>query len=374
MKKTTLTLALFALTPFSILASGQNPLKVTEKSLPIPVHASQEVQNTLAVLPAPLNSGSVKAIAVPSTDGEWKAHISEFNHPTEVQGRQAAKDLNVKYGVENINGVEIYTLTPANISEKNANNLFLHIHGGAWIYGGNDALLREAVVIAHKLQMPVVSVNYRKAPVHPAPAALNDIITVWNSLLAERQADSIMMGGTSAGGNLTTAATLRMRDLGMPLPAALFIGTPAADVLKNPDSRFVNDGIDALLGTWDGLIEASVELYVGDLDPKSPYLSPVYGDFTGFPPSILVAGTRDLMLSDTILLHRAFRDAGSHADLHIYEAHSHGFYMLPGKDRTNFYAEMNNFSDAYIGRYNDITPTKVTVTFKLEDILLPESK
>jgi len=374
MKKTKLILALIALTPLSTLANGQNPLKVNEKSLPIPVHASQTVQHTLTVLPAPLNSESVKAITIPNTDAEWKAHIFKFDSPTEVQGRQAAIDLNVKYIVDNIDGVEVYTLTPSKISEKNANNLFLHIHGGAWIYGGDDALLREAAVIAHKLQMPVISVNYRKAPDHPAPAALNDIITVWNTLINDRQADSIMMGGTSAGGNLTTAATLRMKDLGMPMPAALFIGTPAADVLKNPDSRFVNDGIDALLGTWDGLIEASVEQYVGDLDPTSPYLSPIYGDFTDFPPSILVAGTRDLMLSDTVLLHRAIRDAGSHADLHVYEAHSHGFYMLPGKDRTNFYAEMNSFYEANIERYDELAPTKNKNTLTMNDILIPEKK
>lgn len=372
MKKRSLLVTLIALMPLSVLASGQNPLLTSEKSLPIPFHAAESIQNLLKVAPAPQSRETAKQVNLPKTEQEWKDFVVEFDRNGIEQGRSVAKELNVEYKVTHIAGVEVYQLTPSTIAKENKNNLFLHIHGGAWLFGGGDSLLREAALTAHKLQMSVISINYRKAPAHPAPAALNDIITVWDTLIQQRQADSIMMGGTSAGGNLTAAATLRMQDLNMPTPGALFIGTPSVDLVETLDSRHINDGVDGILGSWNGIPEASVAQYIANLDPKSPYLSPIYGEFSAFPPTILVSGTRDLLLSDTVLLHRAIRDAGSEADLHIYEGHSHGFYIIPGKDRTNFYGEMNRFSDKHLARYSAVAPTEVNATFNLENLLISE--
>lgn len=374
MKKTllALTLTLVTVSPLQSIAGTQNPLNVAAQELPIPAHASKEIQDLLKVAPAP-NVEATRNMKIPTTNEEWKAFVAEFDKAGMAQGIATTKALGVTYEVMTINGVEVYKVTPAEIAEKNENNLFLHIHGGAWLYGGDESSLRESAVIAHQLKIPVISVNYRKAPDHPAPAALNDIVNVWVDLLTERPADSVIIGGTSAGGNLTSASLLRFKDLGLPLPAAAFIGTPAVDVMKKPDSRFVNDGVDGILGTWDGLIAATGKEYIGKSDPKSPYVSPIYGDFTNFPPSILVSGTRDLLLSDTVLLHRAIRDAGSNAELHIYEAHSHGFYLVPGEDHDNFFKELSDFADKNLTRYKKLTSDSSSVDSKVKDILLPES-
>lgn len=368
-----LTLIFVALSPLQLIAATQAPLKVLAKELPVPLHASESIKSFLKLAPVPDVEGA-RTMTMPKTNAEWKAFVIEFDKAAVQQGIQTAKALNVKYEVSTVNGVEVYTLTPAKISDKNKNNLFLHTHGGAWLYGGNESLLREGALIAHYLNIPVLSVNYRKAPDHPAPAAVNDILTVWADLLTKRPADSVMIGGSSAGANLSAAAILRMKDLKLPLPVAAFLGTPAGDIIKNTDSRYINDGVDGTLGTWDGTVVATVEEYIRDQDPTHPYISPLYGDFTNFPPTILVSGTRDLMLSDTALMHRAIRNAGSNAELHIYEAHSHGSYFIPGADQVNLYGELADFADKYLVRYEELNKEKVTSSLKLKDILIPEDK
>jgi acetyl esterase/lipase len=134
--------------------------------------------------------------------------------------------------------------------------------------------------------------------------------------------------GTSAGGNLTMALGLKAKALGLPLPAALFIGTPGSDLSKTSDTLYTNAGVDNVLNEYDGFVAAALKLYAGKADLKSPLVSPVYGDLKGFPPSILISGTRDLLLSDTVRAHRALRAAGVVAELHVYEGQSHAQYLF----------------------------------------------
>lgn len=369
--KKLLTLTLSAAISIQVMAAGQNPLKIAEKKLPLPLHASEAVKDTLRAAPAP-DLEALRNVPIPQTPQEWKAFVAEFDKAGIQQGMELAETLNVQYERGVIKGVDVYYVTPAEIAPKYRNNLFVHVHGGAFLYGGKESALRESVRIAHELKIPVISIDYRKAPDHPAPAAVNDVVAVWSHLITERPADSMMMGGTSAGGNLTAASTMRMRDLGLPVPAALFIGTPAAVLKNTTDSRVINEGIDVGLVTWDGLIEATVDQYLGDQDPKNPYISPIYGEFHGFPPSILVTGTRDLLLSDTVLLHRAIRDAGSSADLHVYEGHSHGFYLVPGEDMENFYRELNTFAEAHLGSYRRFRKRDLASPLDLDQLMLPE--
>ena len=174
---------------------------------------------------------------------------------------------------------------------------------------------------------------------------MNDIITVWKHVTSERPAATTALGGSSAGGNLTLAATLKMKDLGLDLPAALFAGTPEADLNKSGDTKFTNDGIDHILVTWDGLLSMAATSYAGDLGFDHPYISPILGDFTGFAPTYLISGTRDLFLSDTVRVHRRLRQAGVVADLHVYEALSHGDYAFEAKTpgSAEHYKELNAF-------------------------------
>ena len=179
---------------------------------------------------------------------------------------------------------------------------------------------------------------------------MDDVVAVWTELLKTRNPTTMALGGTSAGGNLTLAAALRLKDLGLPLPAAIMLGTPAVDMNKTGDSRFLNDGVDHGLA-WDGVAAEAVKIYANGHDYSDPYLSPIHGDVSGFPPTYLVTGTRDLLLSDTVLMHAKLRRAGVHADLHVYEGFAHAdylrFYGTPESEQ--HFAELKQFLHDNLG-------------------------
>jgi acetyl esterase/lipase len=160
-------------------------------------------------------------------------------------------------------------------------------------------------------------------PGHPAPAATEDVTAVWKELLKERSPASMVMGGTSAGWNITLSSVHRFKDVGLPVPAAIYVGTSSVDVKMTGDSRFLNEGVDRLLVSRKYLPDDAGVLYAGELGQKHPYVSPIYGDFSGFPPAYVIAGTRDLMLSEAVRAHRTLLRAGVDAELHVYEGHSH---------------------------------------------------
>ena len=131
----------------------------------------------------------------------------------------------------------------------------------------------------------------------------------------------------------------------MDLPGALYLGTPAAEIANVGDSRFINEGIDRVLISWEGICATALPMYAGDYDHKHPYVSPIYGEFADFPPTYLVSGTRDLLLSDTVRVHRKLRAAGVDADLHVYEGLSHGEYLfdIESEESVEHYAELSTF-------------------------------
>jgi acetyl esterase/lipase len=259
---------------------------------------------------------------------EWRALVLERDATTAVAARELAGALSVEVDGATMNGVGVFWVTPREVDPRLAEHLFVHLHGGAYVLNGGEAATMEAVMIAALTGMRVISVDYRMAPDFPAPAASDDVVVVWQELLKEHPSNTLALGGTSAGGGLTLAAVHRFKDLGLDLPGALFVGTPASDAGYAGDTKYMNEGVDRNLVSWEGGVAAAMALYVDDLPYDDPQVSPIYGDFSGFPPTYLIAGTRDLMLSDAVRAHRKLRAAGVDADLHVYEGHSHGDYLV----------------------------------------------
>jgi acetyl esterase/lipase len=244
-----------------------------------------------------------------------------------------------------IDEVTVFDLMPEGVPDDPDGPIYFDIHGGALIMGGGEACRALATKIAAMTRMHTWSVDYRMAPDHPYPAALNDCITVYRRLLELRPPERIVVGGGSAGGNLAAALMLRARDEGLPFPAALVLLTPEADLTESGDSFRTNLGIDCVL--QQSLAEMSA-LYAGDHDLAHPYLSPLFGDYTPpFPPTLLQTGTRDLFLSNAVRLHRKMRTAGVDAELHVFEAMPHGgFYGAPEDDEIG--AEMRRFMTKHL--------------------------
>jgi monoterpene epsilon-lactone hydrolase len=141
----------------------------------------------------------------------------------------------------------------------------------------------------------------------------------------------VAAAGGSAGGGLCGSFVLKARDIGLPMPAAVVLATPEADLTESGDSFETNIHVEVVLTQR---LTESIALYADGHDLTDPYLSPLFGDFTkGFPPTILTTGTRDAFLSNTVLMHRKLRRAGIDAELHVWEAMPHGGFFGAPEDR-----------------------------------------
>jgi acetyl esterase/lipase len=236
------------------------------------------------------------------------------------------KAFPVSVNTLSLGGVTVREVIPPVIDPANEGRVLLHFHGGAYIIYGGEASIAEAVLGATYARTRVLSVDYRMPPEAPFPAAVDDAVAVWRALTADHDPGRIGVFGTSAGGGLLLAMTLRLKALGLPLPAALAPSTPWSDLEGESDSYRTNAGVDGVLPFYEGVLEGAARLYAGTTSLRDPLVSPVHGDFTGFPPSLLTTGTRDILLSDTVRVYRAMRAAGVDARLEVYEAMSHAEY------------------------------------------------
>lgn len=299
--------------------------RIPPRLLPPPAGASRELQAIIRESKQP-TIAEVLAMVPKSREG-WKKLQAALDAQPAANAPKLAKALGVTITPDTIAGVKVFRLTPAKVDPAHRNHLFVHVHGGAYVLNAGLAGQTEAIMIAAKAGIPVISIDYRMPPDHPFPAALEDVTAVWQALVKTHDPATLAMGGTSAGAGLSMAALIHFRSQGLPMPAALFLGTPWADLTETGDSFFINEGIDRTLVTWKGILENAARLYADGRDLKEPLLSPLYGDLSGFPPTLLFTGTRDLFLSLTARAHRRLRDAGVPADLHVFEGFSHGEYI-----------------------------------------------
>ena len=291
-----------------------------ERKIPAPVGISPQMLDVVKERQIP------PIIPAPESTEAWLELQASFDVPGEELGRSAADYNDVTYDVQDVAGVRTYFLTPKVINERWGDRVFVHTHGGAWVFGGGDSVLREAVWVASGLGVKVISVDYRRPPLHPFPAAIDDAVAVWQEVTKNQDPAKTALFGTSAGGNIALATALKLKELSLPLPGAIFAGTPATDLENITDTWHTLQGLDPL-GAREGMLAAAFDLYIGKADPSNPLLSPVNGDLDGFPPTILISGTRDLLLSDTVRMHRALRHADVRAELHVYDGQAHGDYM-----------------------------------------------
>ncbi len=242
-----------------------------------------------------------------------------------------------------IDGVTVYVVTPL---ECDDDRIVLDLHGGALILMGGAACAAMTVMAAGRSGLPTWGVDYRMPPNHPYPAALNDCMSVYRALLAMRDPSRIVVNGGSAGGNLAAALVVRARDEGIPLPAAVILNTPEVDLTESGDSFSTNLGVDTVLSP----LRVVNELYAAGHDLAHPYLSPLFADLTGFPPTLLTTGTRDLFLSNTVRMHRALRRAGVPAELHVLEAAPHGGFLGAAPEDAEIASETRRFIDTWCPR------------------------
>jgi monoterpene epsilon-lactone hydrolase len=313
------------------------------RSIPVPDSVSPEARRALAAGAAARGGPRGPNPSRDDTDG-WRAYVKAAD--AMLLGMFEAQTPQVVATVERISvgDVSVFDITPEGVPED-SDVVYLDIHGGALLMGGGECCRAMATNASARMRRRTWSVDYRMPPDHPYPAALDDCLAVYRALLDVRAPDRVIVGGASAGGNLAAALMLRARDEGLPLPAALVLLTPEVDLTESGDSFRTNLGIDTVLTR--SLAEANA-LYAGDHDLAHPYLSPLFGDVAGFPPTFLQTGTRDLFLSNTVRMHRKLRAAGVAAELHVFEAMPHGGFWGAPEDR-DMAEEVRRFLDSHVG-------------------------
>ncbi len=321
----------------------ENGWEIGSFHLPAPAGASDVLADSIRVTPAP-DADEIRQL-IPRSEAEWVAVVENRNEENRANVPMLADQLSVTVEEEHIGGVGTFWVMPPQIDRRHQDHLFVYVHGGGYVLNAGEAGLPEAMLIAARTKMPVLSIDYRMPPKHPFPAALDDVIAVWEHVLGTRSASSVALGGVSAGSGLVLAAVHKLIGAGHQTPGALYAGTPWTDLTRTGDSYYTNEGVDRLLVTYDGILASAARLYAGSHDLIDPLISPVYGDFTDFPPTFLVTGTRDLFLSNTVRTHTKLRAAGVTADLLVFEGVSHGDYALEATSPESLltYAELDSF-------------------------------
>lgn len=206
--------------------------------------------------------------------------------------------------------------------------VYIHAHGGGWSFGAasdNDAVLET---LADATGFTVASVDYRLAPEFPFPTPLDDCEASIRFALDGGLGVSgpVVVGGESAGANLVLSAVLRMRDAMLRLPAGMVLYCGAYDLTATPSHRSFGTG----LGVVDSeSLAYFCRLYAGDADLADPALSPLYAELTNLPPALVLVGTKDPLLDDSLFLWARLRAARAAVRLHIAPGGPHGFNYFP---------------------------------------------
>ena len=208
--------------------------------------------------------------------------------------------------------------------------VILYCHGGGYTSGG----LGFSKVLASKLTratgLDVLAFDYRLAPEHPYPAAVEDAQAAWAPLMRLGfGARDVVLAGDSAGGNMALVLCLRLRAEGRMLPGALLLMSPWTDMTCSGESLTERADIDPVL--TPEYIYAVREAYAGSLDPAQPALSPLLADLAGLPPTLIQVGTHEILFSDAERLAERMNAAGTECRLEVWEGMWHDFQMYPSK-------------------------------------------
>ncbi len=203
----------------------------------------------------------------------------------------------------------------------------LYVHGGAYRLAAPATHRNVVSALALRLDTCVFSVEYRLAPEHPAPAALDDVVAAYRAL-AGRGGESIALAGDSAGAGLALACAIAVRDAGDVPPAGLALISPWVDLTLSGESNATNDGRDALLS--NSLLVAGAAEYASVLDPADPRCSPLFADLAGLPPMLIQAGGIEVLRSDAERLSERATAAGTEVELEIADDLWHGYHVHAG--------------------------------------------
>lgn len=204
----------------------------------------------------------------------------------------------------------------------------VYLHGGAYVALSARSYRRLVTHLAAATGCRVIAVDYRLAPEHPYPAALEDAIAVYTAELDARPHQKIVLAGDSAGGGLTLATALALRDRGIALPAALICIAPWVDLTCSGNSMASCAQRERVLSPAGLAIDA--RLYAGGEDLKSPLVSPLFADLSGLPPMMIQVGADEILLDDSTRLADLAQASGVTVNLQVWPRLWHDWHLYAG--------------------------------------------
>ena len=257
-------------------------------------------------------------------------------HPDLTKHRQSQDRIGALLGTEK--GVEYTPVTVEDMScewvrvtrAHMKKYVILYCHGGGYSTGSTVYARTLTKKLAESTSMDVFAFNYRLAPEHPYPAATDDALKAWNYLMyLGYGARDVIVAGDSAGGNLALSLTLRLKEQGRLLPRGLVLLSPWTDLTKSGKSYESRKEVDPVLD--HEYLDRMIENYAGGQALSNPLISPLFGNFKGFPPTYIQVGDNEILLSDATLLHKKLLKENVSAHLDVYKGMWHVFQMSPIK-------------------------------------------
>ncbi|WP_040493036.1 alpha/beta hydrolase [Ilumatobacter nonamiensis] len=252
---------------------------------------------------------------------------------TPIDVRRAAMDRldklprprKVDYADTSVGGVPAIVATPTAVE---AERHILYIHGGAYILGSPKSHIALAARLAKLAEAVVTVIDYRLAPEHPYPAAIDDCVAAYRDIAGRVDPSRITIAGDSAGGGATLATLCALRDAGDPLPACAYVLSPWTDLTGSGESVQTLADLDPMIKPQ--LLGSSAEMYAADTPLDDPGVSPLFADLAGLPPMLIQTGTDEVLLADSTRLAERAAAAGVHVQLDLAEEMWHVYPMFAG--------------------------------------------
>ena len=224
-------------------------------------------------------------------------------------------------------GLPVEWVRPRSLTQPDTAPICLYLHGGAFAMGGLNSHRDLAAQLARRAQIRLLMVDYRLAPEHPFPAALDDVLAVYRALLAQGiPAQRLLLGGDSAGGNLALGTAQAIRAQGLAPPAALVLFSPWLDLTGHSPSRQANAASDVMLSQQ--VLDEAAALYASGLPLDDARLSPLFGPLAGLPPCLMVASSAEILIDDARRLKQLLLAAGGQVELLEWANTPHAFPVM----------------------------------------------
>lgn len=267
-----------------------------------------------------LTSKYIKGLDVPNLPVETAR--AQFER---IAGAFLVRAMGVAVEQTQIAGVNVDWLRPKNARED---KVLLYLHGGAYVIGSPRTHRQLVSHTARAAGVVAVLPDYRLAPEHPFPAAIDDAVAVYNGLLASGfKPEDIIISGDSAGGGLSVATLLQLRHAGLPMPAAAVLLSPFLDVTGSGESATTRADRDPWFDVADLHVVAAY--YCPDESEwQNPLVSPVFANVAGLPPMLIQVGDDEILLSDSTRLAKKLEAEGVEVELEVWPHMWHVFQMF----------------------------------------------